>query len=69
MKTNDLRVVEVARVAECHVNTVRRYHEKGVIAASRDHNGHRRFDLSEALKLKKLLNTRVSENTQFAAQG
>jgi len=64
MKT-ELSVIEVARMAECHPNTVRRYTRIGAIQASRDINNFRRYDLAEALKLKKLLNERVTEELVF----
>ena len=61
MPNSELSVAEVARVADCHPNTVRRYTERGWIRASRDINNFRRYELAETLKLKELLNTRVSE--------
>lgn len=57
----ELTPADVAKIADCHRNTVVRYTEKGVIAASRDHNGFRRYDLNEALKLRQLLRRRTPE--------
>lgn len=54
----ELFISEVAAVAECHTNTVRRYEKKGLIKAKRDLNGYRRFPVEEANKLKKLLDRR-----------
>jgi DNA-binding transcriptional MerR regulator len=61
MPEKDLSVAGVAKVAECHRNTVLRYTAKGVIKASRDLNNFRRYELAEALKLKALLNTRTDK--------
>jgi len=58
-QTQDLLVQEVARIADCHRNTVLRYEQRGFITASRDLNGFRRYSLEEALKLKELLERRV----------
>jgi DNA-binding transcriptional MerR regulator len=57
----NLTVVEVARIADCHRNTVLRYESRGLIRGKRDSNGYRRFTLGEALKLKKILSTRINE--------
>jgi DNA-binding transcriptional MerR regulator len=52
---------EVAQIAGCSPSTVKRYEKRGVITAVRDHNGFRRYRLSEALKLKELLSIRTHE--------
>lgn len=54
----DLSVSEVARIAQCHVNTVRSYERKGLIQATRNLHGFRRFMPSEALVLKGMLSLR-----------
>ena len=59
MEKVDLIVQEVARIADCHRNTVLRYESRGVIRGKRDLNGYRRFTLGEALKLKEILSTRT----------
>jgi DNA-binding transcriptional MerR regulator len=59
---HDLLISEVAAVAGVHVNTVRRYSNKGLIEAHRDHNGFRRYSLDEALKLKELVEQRTAES-------
>jgi DNA-binding transcriptional MerR regulator len=69
MTKGDLSVASVARVAECHRNTVLRYTEKGLIRASRDANGFRWYELSEALKLRNLLNKRVDERRVAGSRG
>jgi DNA-binding transcriptional MerR regulator len=61
MEKVDLIVQEVARIADCHRNTVLRYESRGVIRGKRDLNGYRRFSLGEALKLKEILSTRTDE--------
>jgi DNA-binding transcriptional MerR regulator len=58
-KTKDLYPAHVAAIADCHPNTVKRYERRGVIRSKRDVNNFRRYPLSEALKLKKLLAKRV----------
>jgi len=50
---------QVAEIAGCSSSTVKRYEMRGIISAARDHNGFRRYTLSEALKLKELLATRT----------
>lgn len=54
----NLTVAQVAKIAGCHVHTVKAYEEKGYIKAFRDFNGFRRFTESEALKLKRLMEIR-----------
>ena len=61
MSKKDLTVVEVARIADCHRNTVLRYESRGLILGKRDSNGYRRFTIGEALKLKEILSTRTDE--------
>ena len=58
MSDANLRVCQMAEIANCHVNTVRSYERKGYIKAMRDNNNFRWFSLKEAIKLKKILNTR-----------
>ena len=58
MSDANLRVCNVAKVASCHVNTVRAYERKGYIKAMRDNNNFRWFSLQEAIKLKKILSMR-----------
>ncbi len=55
----DLRVAEVAKIANCHPLTVRNRERKGDIEASRDLNNHRRFSVEQALRLRDLLTTRI----------
>lgn len=55
----DLTVSQVAKIAGCHINTVKNYEERGYIQAMRDRNNIRRYPLSEALKLKEILNIRM----------
>lgn len=50
-----LKVAQVAALVGCHRNTILRYEAKGMISASRDHNGHRVFSLQAVLDLKKRL--------------
>lgn len=55
----DLRIYQVAKIANCHINTVKNYEKKGYIEALRDANNHRRYSLQEALKLKEILSIRT----------
>lgn len=50
---------QVAAIAECHPNTVKRYELRGVIRSTRDINNFRRYSMRDALKLKRLLAKRV----------
>ena len=50
---------QVAEIAGCSSSTVKRYEKRGIISAARDHNGFRRYAMSEAIKLKELLATRT----------
>jgi DNA-binding transcriptional MerR regulator len=58
-KKESLYPAQVAAIAECHPNTVKRYERRGVIRSKRDVNNFRRYSMQEALKLKKLLAKRV----------
>lgn len=58
MTLTDLTVCQVAKIAGCHINTVRNYEEHGYIQPMRDHNNRRRYSMAEALKLKELFNIR-----------
>ena len=58
MGQKELSVAEVARVASCHPNTVRRHEKRGLIHASRDICNFRWFTLQDALKLRDTLNYR-----------
>jgi DNA-binding transcriptional MerR regulator len=69
MSKSGLSVAGVAKVAECHRNTVLRYTERGLIRASRYLNGFRWYELSEALKLRELLNARVDERLMAGSRG
>ena len=55
----ELTTSQVAKIAGCHFNTVLNYERKGYIQALRDNNNFRRYPLSEALKLKEILNIRT----------
>ncbi|BEQ13125.1 MerR family transcriptional regulator [Desulfoferula mesophila] len=57
---HDLTVQDVAREANCHPNTVRRYEQRGLIEAMRDINGYRRFSRDQVERLKELLEMRVT---------
>ena len=56
-----LTVAHVAKIANCHPNTVRHYDSKGLIQSQRDINGYRRFSLEQALRLRELLSWRGDE--------
>ena len=49
---------QVARIANCHNNTVLKYEREGYISSMRDNNGFRRFTKQDALKLKSILEIR-----------
>jgi len=51
----NLKVTDIARIAQCHRNTVLNYERKGVIQSQRTVNGHRRFSVDDALRLKRIL--------------
>ena len=57
-KDANLTPHQTGQIAYCHRNTVINYERKGIIKSMRDANNFRRFPLSEALKLKKILETR-----------
>lgn len=57
----DLRICQVAKIADCHINTVKNHEKRGHIQPLRDINGFRRYSLKQALKLKEILATRVGE--------
>ena len=53
---DDLLISAVARICQCHIRTVQRWIDKGVITvAYRDVNGYRRFTMEDALVLKSFL--------------
>ena len=54
----DLTINQVAKICNCHINTVKNYTDRGYIQATRDSNNFRRYSLSEALKLKEILTIR-----------
>jgi len=56
----DLLVAQVARIAGCHPNTVRRYERRGVVRPQRDLNGYRRYTMEQALELRDALARRVN---------
>lgn len=69
-KTNvDLFVAQVAEIAGCHPNTVRRYESRGVISPKRDMNGYRRYTVKQALALKNTIAKRIDRTPkkQFQA--
>ena len=58
METASLRVLDLARKAKCSRGTVLNYEKNGIIKSVRDINGHRRFTLADAEKLKSILSAR-----------
>jgi DNA-binding transcriptional MerR regulator len=54
----NLRIGDVAKLANCCRNTVLNYEKKGLIASCRTIYGHRRFTLSEAERLRRILKAR-----------
>jgi len=58
MKEKDLTISDVARIADCHINTVRNYERRGYIKPTRDNNNFRRYSRQDAMKLKEILNIR-----------
>jgi len=65
MNTNpDLRAADVAKIANCHRNTVTKYSDKGIISAFRDSNGFRWFSLEDALKLREILHHREPDTLE-----
>ena len=57
----NLTVSDVAKIADCHRNTVLNYEKRGYIQPLRDHNGFRRYPMSEVQKLKEILSIRTRE--------
>jgi hypothetical protein len=64
METAELTVANVAKIAGCHLNTVKRYERCGYIKSYRDINGYRRFSRQDASKLKEMLAIRKPYNQQ-----
>lgn len=68
-RTNaNLFVAQVAEIAGCHPNTVRRYENRGVICPKRDMNGYRRYTIQQALELKNTLAKRTDRTPENAPQ-
>ncbi len=64
-KTNaNLFVAQVAEIAGCHPNTVRRYENRGVLCPKRDMNGYRRYTIKQALELKNALAKRIDRKPE-----
>ena len=57
----DLLTHEVAELCGVHPNTIRIYEGRGVIESTRDLNNYRRYELKNALHLKKLINLRMKK--------
>jgi len=62
MTKRNLKISDMARIADCHINTVRNYEKRGYIKSARDNNNFRRYSQQDAIKLKEILNIRRSEN-------
>jgi len=62
MPETNLTISDVARIAECHINTVKNYEKRGYIKSLRDNNNFRRYSQQDAIKLKKLLEIRRPAN-------
>jgi len=58
MTEKNLMISGVARIAGCHINTVRNYERRGYIKSVRDNNNFRRYSRQDAMKLKKILSIR-----------
>ncbi len=58
MTERNLKISDVARIAHCHINTVRNYEKRGYIKSVRDNNNFRRYSQQDAMKLKEILNIR-----------
>ncbi len=58
MRDTDLTISQVAKICNCHINTVKNYTDRIYIQATRDNNNFRRYSLAEALKLKEILSIR-----------
>jgi DNA-binding transcriptional MerR regulator len=52
-----LLIREASQVVGVHENSLRRYEQRGLIRPKRDINGWRRYQLTDLLALKKLLNS------------
>ena len=50
MREASLTICDVARIAGCHMNTVRNYEKRGFIKPMRDNNNFRRYSLRQAKK-------------------
>jgi len=62
MTERNLKISDMARIADCHINTVKNYEQRGYIKSVRDNNNFRRYSQQDAKKLKEILNIRRSEN-------
>jgi DNA-binding transcriptional MerR regulator len=51
----ELKVADVARIANCHRLTVIAYERRGILKPTRNIQNHRRFSSEDAQKLKALL--------------
>ena len=58
----NLTVKDVAEIVGCHRNTLLRYEKDGYVSPMRDNNNYRRYTLQQALKLKKILDSRRPVN-------
>ncbi len=58
----NLSVSEVAEIVGCHRNTLLRYEKEGYVTPMRDNNNYRRYTVQQALKLKKILDSRRPAN-------
>jgi len=67
MQEARLRVLEVAKIAQCSRSTVLNYERDGYIQSYRDFNGHRRFTEGDAERLRMRLNARWPSRRPFAA--
>jgi DNA-binding transcriptional MerR regulator len=52
--TPELFIRDIASIAGCSQQTVRRYEQKGFLTPVRDHNGFRRYTMLQARMLRKL---------------
>jgi len=59
----DLLIGEACRILDLHPNTLRRYAANGLVQATRDRNGYRRFSYGEVLRFKKELQERIPEGS------
>jgi DNA-binding transcriptional MerR regulator len=58
----NLTVKDVAEIVGCHRNTLLRYEKDGYVSPMRDNNNYRRYTLQQALKIKKILDSRRPAN-------